>query len=109
MTAADDPYEPQPPTQCAGLVEAAASALRKEAEGKGLCLQFEARDIDLALRVDCRALSRDVLQLIQRAIEDNTDGTIWIGVSRVMREGQRLVEIRVASTGFTDALLLPDR
>ena len=83
----DDPYEAQPPTQCAGLVEAAASALRKEAEGKGLCLQFEAQDIDLALRVDRRVLSRDVLQLIQRAIEDNAGGTIGRAAAHPARAG----------------------
>lgn len=96
-------------TYCVGLVEAAAHSLRAAARDKGVALQFDAPDDSLVLRTDRLALSRNVLEMIRRAIEANDCGSIWISVSRVMRDGTRLVEVRVASSAYTNALLLPDR
>ncbi|HEX9397491.1 MAG TPA: ATP-binding protein [Burkholderiales bacterium] len=87
------------PTQCHGLVEAAANSLREVARRKGLSLVVETNEDDLLLRVDRRALSQIVLLLLNNAIRFTERGSVRVGVWRRTREGGKTIEISIADTG----------
>ena len=103
------------PTLCCALVEAAATTLRDRAERKGVALRVERPEDDLVLRVDRRALSQIVLEMIESAIENAGSGEIRVRVARHQRNGRRGVEVSVSGLDGAEApadafrLVIPER
>jgi protein-histidine pros-kinase len=87
-------------TRCADLIEAEADSLRPLAQSRGLTLDVVVPEPDLSLRVDRRALSQIVLNLVSNAIKFTERGGVRIRLARDTREGAKTVEISVTDTGI---------
>ena len=88
------------PTLCQGLLEAAAMSLRPLAERKGLQLVISPEESELSLRIDRRALSQILLNLISNSIKFTERGSVRVAVSRGARNGRRTVEFNISDTGI---------
>jgi len=85
--------------ECREVVEEIATALRPEADRKGLALDLELPADALVLRTDRRALRQIVLNLAGNAVKFTELGGVRIALGARERERARWVEIAVSDTG----------
>jgi protein-histidine pros-kinase len=87
------------PTCCLDVIELATSSLQPLAQSRGLTIEVHAPEPELTLRIDRRACSQIVLNLLNNAIKFTEKGGVRITLQRAVRDGQKVVEISLADTG----------
>src|SRR5690348_4121371 len=98
--------------RCCALVEAAATTLRARSERRCRVLRV-GRPEDA--RVDRRALSQIVLEMIESAIDNAESSEVRVRVARQQQDGRRAVEVSVAAVNGAEfpadafRLVIPER
>jgi protein-histidine pros-kinase len=86
-------------TRCIELIETTVGSLRPLAMNKGLTLEISPQNAELMLRVDRRACSQIILNLVSNAIKFTDSGVVRIALARRRLDSGSTVEISVADTG----------
>lgn len=88
------------PVVIQSVVEEVASALRPQAEAKGLRFEVNAPRQELVVMTDRRALSQILLNLTNNAIKFTEQGVVSLEISQRSDDGQFLTEITITDTGL---------
>jgi PAS domain S-box-containing protein len=88
--------------RCQSVLEEVVTALRPQAENKGLIFQVIAPASDILLQTDHRALSQILLNLASNAIKFTDNGEVRIELFRRSENdhGPQLIEINITDTGI---------
>jgi len=88
------------PVPCESVLEEVATALRPQADAKGIKLELLLRAGDAVVLADRRALSQILLNLTSNAVKFTEHGSVQLEVIEKDASGIPLVEIAVTDTGI---------
>jgi PAS domain S-box-containing protein len=88
------------PTDCGEVLKEVATALRPQAEAKGLGFLLKVPHADIVIRTDRRALSQIVLNLATNAIKFSDTGTVELAIARSSVVGEAWIEFSVTDQGI---------
>jgi PAS domain S-box-containing protein len=87
-------------TACGDVLKDVATALRPQAEAKGLGFLVKVPQQDIAIRTDRRALNQIILNLATNAIKFSDTGAVEIGMTRSAAGGVSRIEFWVVDKGI---------
>jgi protein-histidine pros-kinase len=87
-------------TICQHVVEEVVTALRPQAESKGLRLELAMPEAEFLIRTDRRALSQIILNLTQNAIKFTERGSVSLELTQYLDDGHKRTRLTVQDTGI---------
>jgi protein-histidine pros-kinase len=88
------------PVSCESVMQEVASALRAQAEGKGLALAVNVSDEACVVQTDRQVLSQIIINLTNNAIKFTEHGQVRLELGQRWDDGQKVTEISVSDTGI---------
>jgi PAS domain S-box-containing protein len=88
------------PVDCQSVVQEVASALRPQAEAKGLALVVNTPEEACVVQADRRVLSQIINNLTNNALKFTERGQVCLALEQRWDNGQRVTEISVSDTGI---------
>jgi PAS domain S-box-containing protein len=88
------------PVDCQSVVQEVASALRPQAEAKGLALVVNTPEEACVVQADRHVLSQIIINLTNNALKFTDRGQVSLELGRRWDDGQRVTEISVSDTGI---------